>query len=178
MQKLSGNSLDKFNKSCSSLHQESRKIEFAFFRIFLRFSRDFTRISKSVSLLKFPFCCEVLRPSQNLIDIPLDCMKHRGKTWSLAMWPLAMGAARLWPIPANLRRSRRGRWLGSTMCSPRAQGWPKLGRRGRQRGRTARTRGGVCGGRCCRRGSVWAGQQAALGAPVRPRGSARVVRWL
>jgi hypothetical protein len=34
MQNLSGNSLDKFNKSCSALHQESRKIEFAFFQFF------------------------------------------------------------------------------------------------------------------------------------------------
>jgi hypothetical protein len=31
MPKISGTSLDKFNKNCSTLHQESRKIEFAFF---------------------------------------------------------------------------------------------------------------------------------------------------
>jgi hypothetical protein len=37
MQKLPGNSLDKFNKSCSALHQESRKIEFAFFLLFYDF---------------------------------------------------------------------------------------------------------------------------------------------
>jgi hypothetical protein len=34
MPKLSENGLDKFNKSCSSLHQESKKIEFAFFSYF------------------------------------------------------------------------------------------------------------------------------------------------
>jgi hypothetical protein len=31
MPKISGNSLDKFNKSCSTLYQESNKIEFAIF---------------------------------------------------------------------------------------------------------------------------------------------------
>jgi hypothetical protein len=40
MQQLSGNSLDKFNKSCSALFQESNKIEFAF----LRFLYDFLNI--------------------------------------------------------------------------------------------------------------------------------------
>jgi hypothetical protein len=43
MQKLSGNSLDKYNNSCSVFHQESNKIEFAFFR----FSTEFTKISKN-----------------------------------------------------------------------------------------------------------------------------------
>jgi hypothetical protein len=37
MQKLSGNSPDKFNKTCSSLHQETSKTEFAFFLLFYDF---------------------------------------------------------------------------------------------------------------------------------------------
>jgi hypothetical protein len=37
MQKLSGNSLDKFNKSCRALHEKCNKIEFAFFRFFYDF---------------------------------------------------------------------------------------------------------------------------------------------
>jgi hypothetical protein len=37
MPKLSGNSLDKFNKSCIALHQTSRKVDFAFFRFFYDF---------------------------------------------------------------------------------------------------------------------------------------------
>jgi hypothetical protein len=37
MPKILGNSLDKFNKSCSALHQESKKIEFTFFRFFYDF---------------------------------------------------------------------------------------------------------------------------------------------
>jgi hypothetical protein len=34
MQKLSGNSFSKNNKSCSTFHQQSNKIEFAFFSEF------------------------------------------------------------------------------------------------------------------------------------------------
>jgi hypothetical protein len=34
MPKISGNSLEKFNKSCITLHQESSKIKFAYFRVF------------------------------------------------------------------------------------------------------------------------------------------------
>jgi hypothetical protein len=37
MQKLSENSLDKYNKSCSTFYQESNKIGFAFFWIFYDF---------------------------------------------------------------------------------------------------------------------------------------------
>jgi hypothetical protein len=37
MQKLSGKSIDKFYKSCSVFHEESNKIEFAFFRCFYDF---------------------------------------------------------------------------------------------------------------------------------------------
>jgi hypothetical protein len=33
MPKISRNSLGEYNKSCSAHHQESRKIEFAFFQI-------------------------------------------------------------------------------------------------------------------------------------------------
>jgi hypothetical protein len=42
MKKLLQNSLDKFNKSCSTLHHESIKIVFAFFRFFydLRFYKN------------------------------------------------------------------------------------------------------------------------------------------
>jgi hypothetical protein len=37
MPKILGNSLDKYNKSCSTLHKESRKIEFEIFRFFYAF---------------------------------------------------------------------------------------------------------------------------------------------
>jgi hypothetical protein len=81
------------------------------------------------------------------------------------MWPLAMGAARLRPIPSNRQCSRSGKWSGSTISSPRTQGWPKLGRRMRRRGRTART-GGVGRG-----GSALATTRALLGQQVARDGS-------
>jgi hypothetical protein len=37
MPKIPGNGVVKFNKSCSALHEESNKIEFAFFRCFYDF---------------------------------------------------------------------------------------------------------------------------------------------
>jgi hypothetical protein len=37
MPKIPENSIDKFNKSCSTLHREPSKIEFAFFRFFYDF---------------------------------------------------------------------------------------------------------------------------------------------
>jgi hypothetical protein len=37
MLKISRNSLGEYNKSCSTPHQESRKIEFVIFRIFYDF---------------------------------------------------------------------------------------------------------------------------------------------
>jgi hypothetical protein len=45
------------------------------------------------------------------------------------MPPLAVGAARLRPIPVRRRRSRPGKRLGSTRSSPRAQGWTWFARR-------------------------------------------------
>jgi hypothetical protein len=37
MPQISGNNPDKFNQSCSALHQESRKFGFAFLRFFYDF---------------------------------------------------------------------------------------------------------------------------------------------
>jgi hypothetical protein len=50
MQKLSGNNLDKFNKSCITFHQESNKIGFAFFWFFYNFLR-ILQDSANVALL-------------------------------------------------------------------------------------------------------------------------------
>jgi hypothetical protein len=98
MPKISRNSRDKFNQSCSTHHQESSKIEFAFFLISLQFSRDFTRICKILLLLKFPFCNGVPRSFPTFTNIPLDCTVNPGKIWGLAMLPLAMGGG---AAPAN-----------------------------------------------------------------------------
>jgi hypothetical protein len=48
MQQLSGNSLDKFNKSCSTFHQESNKIGFAFVWFFYDFLRNLQVSAKAI----------------------------------------------------------------------------------------------------------------------------------
>jgi hypothetical protein len=107
------------------------------FSDFSTICRDFTRISKVLSLLKMYFCAGAPRTFQSLTNVPLYCTKLPEKTWGLAMPPLAMGAARLRPIPASRRHSRHVKRSGSTRSSPRAQGWPRFERRGRRRGRAA-----------------------------------------
>jgi hypothetical protein len=42
-----GNNLDKYNKNCSTLHQEFRKIEFAFLRYFYDFLEILQESAKS-----------------------------------------------------------------------------------------------------------------------------------
>jgi hypothetical protein len=99
------------------------------FSEFLWFSRNFTSFCQLCLLLKNQSYDQTLRTFQSLTHIPLYCAKLPGKTWGLAMPPLAVGAARLRPIPVSRRRSRRGKRLGSTRSSPRAQGWPWFVRR-------------------------------------------------
>jgi hypothetical protein len=108
-----------YNKSCSTFHQESNKIEFAFFRYFYSFLEI---LQKSAKSLKMYFCAGAPRTFQSLTNVPLDCTKLPEKTWGLAMPPLAMGAARLWLIPVSRRHSRPGKRLGSTRSSARRRG--------------------------------------------------------
>jgi hypothetical protein len=63
MQNLSGNSLDKFNKSCSALHQESRKIEFAFFQFFYDVLGILQDSAKVFYYWSFPFAVRSLELS-------------------------------------------------------------------------------------------------------------------
>jgi hypothetical protein len=62
--------------------------------------------------------------------MPLVCEKHPRKKRGLAMWPLAMGAARLGRFRRGRRRSRPGRGAGRRVSSPRDRGCSKFGRRG------------------------------------------------
>jgi hypothetical protein len=52
MPKILANSLDKFNKSCSSHHHESNKIGFAFFRFFHDFLEISQESAKAATLFK------------------------------------------------------------------------------------------------------------------------------
>jgi hypothetical protein len=55
MQKLSGNSSGKNNKSCSVFHNEFNKIEFAVFWIFYDFLRNLQDSAKQQYYLRFTF---------------------------------------------------------------------------------------------------------------------------
>jgi hypothetical protein len=86
MQKLSGTSSGKNNKSCRIIHHEPKKICFAFFRFFYDFLRNLQETGKSLLLFELPFCREAL-----------------GKNLSLAMRPLGRpgqfrwGSSPAWP---------------------------------------------------------------------------------
>jgi hypothetical protein len=88
---------------------------------------------------------------------------------------LAMGAVRLRSITANRRRSRAGKWSGSTISSPRTLGWPKLGRGNCRSGRTARAGGGGRGGSASATAIAQPGQQAAREGPMGSREGAWAV---
>jgi hypothetical protein len=169
MLQTSRNRLGEYNKSCSSSHQESRKIEFAFFWFSYGFLEILQVSAIPLLLLKFPICTE--DPTRiETSQLRLVYRKHPRKTWPLAIPPLAVGAARLAGIRRDRRRSRPGEGSGSTTCSPRIGWWPQLGWRGRRRGRTVRTGGGGRSVRCCRRGRLPACLQAKATAHVRARG--------
>jgi hypothetical protein len=114
---------------------------------FLRFSRDFTRISKSAFLLKIRFCTEVLGTFQSLTQIPFFCTQALGKI------PILIH------MPSRCRvGSPRGDWRGWS-----AQWWLR-------RGRVAADGGGGRGGLRLRRGRGNAGQRAMTKASTGPRG--------
>jgi hypothetical protein len=106
------------------------------FAEFSTISREFTRFSKCATLLKLPFCTRGPTKIWNITTVPLVCEKHPRKKRGLAMWPLAMGAARLRRFRRGRRRSRPGRGARRRVSSPRNRGCSKFGRRGtRQRQR-------------------------------------------
>jgi hypothetical protein len=130
------------------------------FSDFLRFYRHFKRFSKKTLLLEIHFKNEVPGTFLSLTDMPLVHNWDPGKIWGLAIGSLDQfgGAARR--ISRLRRRIRPGRWWSSTTCSPRTWWRPKLGRRGRRRGRAAAAGGRGCGGLRFHREGSNAGQCA------------------
>jgi hypothetical protein len=55
MQKLTGISSGKNNKSCRIFHIESNKIGFEFFRFFYNFLRNLQETAKPLLLIELPF---------------------------------------------------------------------------------------------------------------------------
>jgi hypothetical protein len=56
MQKLSGTSSGKNNKSCRIFHNESKKTEFAIFRSFYDFLENLKDSAKTATLFRTQFC--------------------------------------------------------------------------------------------------------------------------
>jgi hypothetical protein len=162
MQKLSGNSRDKFKKSCSTFHQESKNIGFAFFLSFLRFYRDCTRFSKMTLLFEIRFCRQAPGTFLSFTDRTLACTTHPGKIKSPAMWPLALGAV----VPAKILRAGgaggRGKGGEVTMNSPRVVLSPETGRGWRRRARSAALGGGGRGSACSGEARGIAAQQGVV----------------
>jgi hypothetical protein len=105
MQTLSGNGLNKFNKSCSALHQESSKIGVAFFR----FLYNFSRISKSPLLLEILFSEQPPLEVSKLSQIsPCFTLESLEKPQSLHSYPSAAGWAcqRRWPVGPGQQMAR------------------------------------------------------------------------
>jgi hypothetical protein len=139
------------------------------FSEFSTISREFTRSSKSVTLLKLLFCAKDPARIWNLTNMPLVHGKHPRTTWGVAIRALAWGGGGAGRISASRPCSRPGKWWGTTLCSPRALGWPELGRGTRRRGRTAKTGGGRRCGLRLRRGRRNAEQRVAAQASSAPR---------
>jgi hypothetical protein len=101
MQKLTGISSGKNNKSCRIFYHESSIICFAFFSFFYNFRRNLQESAKSQILLELTFCREAL-----------------GKKSSFAMWSLGALPARLrcnsGRVVAGVRRGGWGGGLGAT----------------------------------------------------------------
>jgi hypothetical protein len=108
MQKLSGNSSGKNNKSCSTFHKESNKIGCAFFWFLYEFLRILQDSAKHIDLEEI-----VLRISPRILlidpqDGKLDCNWVPGA--------MAGGGS---SIPARGRLGSAGKGRGSGVSSPR-----------------------------------------------------------
>jgi hypothetical protein len=102
LQQLSGKSIVNLYKSSSAFHQESNKIEVAFFLIFLQFSMHFTSFSQTSTLFKKLICKEVPRGFDSLQKHPRFAAWPSEIFVALQCGPRGEGPTRL----AGIRRAR------------------------------------------------------------------------
>jgi hypothetical protein len=102
MPKISRNSLDKFNKSCSTIHQESSKIEFAFVRFFYDFLESLHESAKWLYYWRCTFQHRPLEIFKVSRIYPSLAPRPWGKSQSSYICPLATGWARRRRWPAGL----------------------------------------------------------------------------
>jgi hypothetical protein len=120
MQKLSGTSLGKNNKSCRIFYRESMKIEFAFLWMFYGFLRNLQESTKWLYYLRITFA-RVPGKFQILMYMPLVYENHPGKNGKLAIESPGTGRRRPCRITARWRPEPVGRGWQRPCGSPRAR---------------------------------------------------------
>jgi hypothetical protein len=109
MQKLSGNSIDKFYKNCSVFTRNPTKLILQFFN-FLRFSTQFTNFSQNTNTIQETDFSQPLELYDSLHICPYFSQR------TLEVFPGLQCGPRTWPLaaPAKFRQLRRrvgrGRW--------------------------------------------------------------------
>jgi hypothetical protein len=153
MQTLSRNSSGKNNKSCSTFHQESNKIGFAFVWFFYDFLRIFKDSAKALYYLRIQLLHRPLELSADSQPYPCFTFRtlERVQMLQCGLWPMVGGGS-----PEFRRSGGRGRpgaggeWLGVTEdrspCWVGVEAAPagSCGCNGRQRPPGARLRRGGC----------------------------------
>jgi hypothetical protein len=135
------------------------------FSIFLRFSRDFSRISKMIVLLKFHFSAETARNFQSLTYMPFPCTQALGKNKILTHMP---SRCRVGSPTAMAGRPWPSSGAGPPRGSPRVdwRGWPARAWARLRRGCTTVASGGGRDGLRLRRGRRNAEQRATTQASM------------
>jgi hypothetical protein len=119
MQKLSGQTMDMLYKSYRVFHQEYNKIGFAYFWFFKNFLRILQDSAERVHYWSCGFTPWSLETFDSLQMCPWFTQNTLERNQSLQLGPRAREAARPAGLRRVWRRSRPGRWRGSTTCSPR-----------------------------------------------------------
>jgi hypothetical protein len=122
MQKLSGTSSGKNNKSCRIFHIESNKIGFPFLWFFCDFLRILQESAKWLYYLRFTFAAGPWKILDSYEYAP-GSRKTPWKLWISCNVVLGGGGRRRWrnsgELVAGLGQGRQGGWLGTrwrTVC--------------------------------------------------------------
>jgi hypothetical protein len=168
MPTISRNSLDKYTKSCSTLHQESRKIEFAFSPFFYDFLGILEESAKSFYYWRCTFTSRTLQRTKALQPCPWFT-ENPQKELGACNVALGHGGGAVRPIPARPAGSRPCRGAGRRVSSPRARWCSEFGRKVTRRWRTAMAGGDGRGGLRLQRGGAMPSRWATAHASRGPR---------
>jgi hypothetical protein len=175
MQKLSRTSSGKNNKTSGIFHQESNKIEFAFFQIFYDFLCNLQESAKWLYYLRCGFAAGSLELSDTSQICPWftknSLERKRDTQLGLQPWPVAVRPQ----FRSVRRRPWPGKGWGRCAGSPRARLRPKLGLWWLRRWGSAATVGASHGGLLSGEGRVRPERHAAARALVGTREAIRGV---